>query len=85
MTITSKLFDTVPGAYTFSSVSLLNVIILCVCRSGLGYDCKEGSAPGNREVTYDNSAASLTFQNSFEGDSSGATDIIEKIYVRYKY
>lgn len=88
MTITARLFDTVPGSYTFSSALLANVVILCVCRQGIGYDCIIGSAPGNREAQYSNGAGSLTFQNPFTGPGPGSTtdeDPIEQIYVRYKY
>ena len=89
MTITARLFDTVPGSYTFSSSLLANVVVLCVCRQGVGYDCIVGTAPGNREVQYSDGAGSLTFQNPFIGSGSGSSsddlNPPEQIYVRYKY
>lgn len=88
MTITARLFDTVPGAYSFSSAELANVVILCVCRGGLGYDCIIGSPPGNRQAQYSNGAGSITFQNPFTGAGPGASNDIdppEQVYVRYKY
>ncbi len=88
MTITARLFATTPGAYSFSSADLANVVILCVCRQGLGYDCVVGTGPGNREARYDNGAGSLTFQNAFTGPGSGSSSDVdppEEVYVRYKY
>lgn len=85
MTITSRLFLTVPGAYSFASRLLANVIPLCVCRDGTGYDCIIGSAPGNRQVRYEDGAGRFTFENAFTGDASNDINPPEWIYVRWKY
>lgn len=87
MTTVSRLFPTSVGSYTLSSALLTNVVILRVCRGGLGYNTIVGAAPGNREVQYSDGSGQLTFENPFETDPDPAAtfETGESIYVRYKY
>lgn len=76
--ITSKVFNTPPGAYFFSSSSLRRVRILGVEREGIGAKIIAGiSTPSGNEVAY-LGVGRLTFDSSIPFNSG------EKVYVLYE-
>lgn len=89
MITVSRLFQTNVGATSLSSSLLTNVVILRVCRAGLGYNTIAGTAPGSREVQYVDGEGKLIFQDPFAVNPSpqpgDSYDSGELIYVRYKY
>jgi hypothetical protein len=87
MTTVSMIFPTLSGSYSIASPLLTNVVILRVCRQGVGYNTITGTDPGNREARYIDSAGQLVFENPFEPDPdpSSSLEAGEPIYVRFKY
>ncbi len=83
MSLTTKTYWPLPGSYTISDGSIAYVKLLKVKREGTSYDIIRAGTPTNRQVLYTASSGSLTFSVAFNGDSSGATDVTEKVYVLY--
>lgn len=82
MTITTKLLLGNPGDSFVEDIGLANVIVLRVCREGLGYNTIVSGTAGNREARY-RSDGRITFDIPFSGTL--ANDVREKVYVRYKF
>jgi hypothetical protein len=90
MTIAQRLFTTVPGATFIIAAELTNVVILRICRQGLGHNDSNNVAPGNREYEYTSSLGRVDFLDPFVSDEIPPWAPVgfsnpEKIYVRYKY
>lgn len=83
MSLTTKTYGPLPGSYTITDAAISYTTIYKVKREGTSYDIIISGTPTDRQVLYTASAGSLTFKVAFTGDSSGATDVTEKVYVLY--
>ena len=79
----TKTYNGFPGSFTISNGEISYVRMLKVKREGMSYDIIVSGTPTSRQVLYTSYSGTLTFSIAFNGDSSGATDITEKIYVLY--
>jgi len=75
MQVSSHIYGTVPGNSSITIATLAFRKILSVKREGIGYNIITDGTPGNREVLYNSSDGSFTFETPFNGQLSGGNGI----------